>query len=205
MGQAASSSPDLAGRRALPTTRRRWIRLDLAMLASALVMLGTAATAYLAVDEPWVRLAITDTGDDVVAPLLVGDIALRGQGALVGTIAMALAIAVGAIGFLCLVHGFDRGSTMRWFANPVIAMTSAIGGLGIAVVSAVLWFVWADAAIGRARAVRMSADELKALLDEQPAPIVEIQQLAGLTRFGAAMLLALLAASAAWWAYRKRA
>jgi hypothetical protein len=68
-----------------------------------------------------------------------------------------------------------------------------------------VWFVWQDAAVGRAHAVRMSADELRALLDLQPKPLVEIQRLSGLLRFAGAMVVGLLSACTAWWVYRKRA
>jgi hypothetical protein len=81
---------------------------------------------------------------------------------------------------------------------------AALVGLLGAIMSAMVWFVWEDAAVEHARAVRLSSEELATILDHQPAPLVEIQRLAGLLRFGGAMVVVLLAASLAWWAYRKR-
>jgi hypothetical protein len=50
----------------------------------------------------------------------------------------------------------------------------------------------------------MTSQQLKALLDTQPEPLVEIERLDGLLRFGATMIGGLLASCTAWWAYRKR-
>ena len=149
-------------------------------------------------------LVITDTSNRL-DPVLVGELTLRAKAAVIGTIGQGLGAALVAFGALWLVYGFDRGSTMPWFTNPVIAIVTSVAGVGMTVLSAVVWFVWEDAAVGHSRAVGMSAGELRTLLDHQPAPLVEIQWLSGQMRFGGVMLLGVLAASAAWWAYRKRA
>ena len=194
---------DLGARRALPTDRRRSARPDLVLLLAGLAAAGAAVLAWKAIGDPWVKLVITDTSDRV-DPVLVGDLTLHGNAALVGTIGQGLAVVLGVYAIAWLVLGFDRGSTTPWFTNPAISILASIAGLMGVVLSAVVWFVWEDAAVEHARAVRMTAEELRALLDLQPAPLVEIQQLSGLMRFGGAMVIGLLSACAAWWSYRRR-
>lgn len=93
---------------------------------------------------------------------------------------------------------------MPWFANPATALAVAVAGIGMTVLSALVWFVWEDAAVRRSRAFGMTATEVREIVDRQPTPLVEIQRLSGQLRFGGMMVLALLAASAAWWSYRTR-
>jgi hypothetical protein len=190
--------------RALPGDRRGSGRPDLPLLVASVVAVAAAVMAWRAIGDPWVKLIITDTSDRL-DPQLVGEITLRGQAALVGTIGQALAAVIGVYGVLWFLYAFDRGSTIPWFANPSVAIVVAVIGLIGVVLSAMVWFVWQDAAVGRAHAVRMSADELRALLDLQPKPLVEIQRLSGLLRFAGAMVVGLLSACTAWWVYRKRA
>ncbi|MGZ8600413.1 MAG: hypothetical protein ACXWX6_09460 [Actinomycetota bacterium] len=199
-----SSQNVLATRRALPAEGRRSGRPDAALWLAALAVLGAAYFAWQSLGEPWVKLVITDTSERL-NPELVGDITLRGNAALIGAMGQGLAVVLGVLGLAWLVYGFDRGSTMPAIVNPAISIVAAIAGVFGAVLSATVWFVWEDAAIEHARGVRMTADELRALLDLQPAPLVEIERLAGMMRFGCAMLVGLLAACTAWWAYRKRA
>lgn len=193
----------LTDRRALPTERRSSARPDFALLAASVVAVAAAVMAWGAIADPWVKLVITDTSV-ALDPELVGEITLRGQAALVGIVGQGIAAVIGAYGVLWFLYAFDRGSTMPWFLSPSISILASVAGAGGTVLSAIVWFVWEDAAIERARAVRMTVDELRALLEMQPKPLVEIQQLGGLMRFGGAMVVALLAACTAWWAYRKR-
>lgn len=196
--------PEVVTRRALPTDRRRSGRPDLVLLLAAVASAAAGYLAWQTIGDHWVKLIITDTSDRL-DPIPVGEIMLRAETALLGTIGQGLSAALVAFGLLWLAYGFDRGSTMPWFTNPVAAIGVSVAGLLATVVSATVWFVWADAAVSRSRALRMSAEELRELLDHQPAPLVEIHRLSGQMRFGGLMILALLAASAAWWAYRKRA
>jgi hypothetical protein len=198
------ASPATLGElRALPSDRRNSGRPDLGLLLASVVAVGAAVLAWRAIAEPWVKLVITDTSD-ALEPELVGEIALRGQAALVGTIGQGLAAVIGVYGVIWFLYAFDRGSTMPWYVNPSISMVASIAGVLVVVLSAIVWFVWQDAAVGRAHAVRMSVEELRALLDLQPKPLVEIERLSGLFRFGSAMVVGLLASSTAWWAYRQR-
>jgi hypothetical protein len=174
------------------------------LLLAAVTTIVAAFLAWQAIDHQWVRLVITDTSDRL-DPQLVGDITLRGRAALVGVLGRGLVLVIGALGVAWLLHGFDKGSTMRWFVNPAFAIVAALVGLLGAIMSAMVWFVWEDAAVVRARAVKMSVDELNELLHLQPEPLVQIERLTGLVRFGGAMVIGLLAACAAWWCSHKRA
>jgi hypothetical protein len=189
--------------RALPNERRRAGRPDWVLLLVALFAIGAAVIAWNSIGQPWVKLTITDTSDRM-DPQLVGDITLRAQASMLGMIGRGLAVALGVYGLLWLVYGFDRGSTVPWFANPAGAILVTIAGLIGTVVSAMVWFVWEDVAVSRAKAVKMSVDELNELLHLQPEPLVQIERLTGLVRFGGAMVIGLLAACAAWWCARKR-
>jgi hypothetical protein len=111
---------------------------------------------------------------------------------------------LGVYGAIWFFFGFDRGSTIPWFVSPAVAILASIAGAIGVVLSAMVWFVWKDAAIPHAQVVRMSTEELTELLNRQPNPLVEIQRLSGLMRFGGAMAIGLLAACTAWWSYRKR-
>lgn len=203
-GRRAPSIPEIVTRRALPADRRRSGRPDLALLLAALAGAAAGLLAWRTIPEPWVRLIVTDTSDRL-DPVLVGEITLRAKAAVLGTIGQGLAVTLVAFAALWLVYGFDRGSTMPWFTNPVAAVVVSVAGIGMTVLSAVVWFVWEEAAVARSRMVKMGPDELRSVLDHQPAPLVEIQRLSAQLRFGGLMILGLLAACTAWWAYRKRA
>lgn len=196
--------PALAVRRALPSSRGRSIRPDLVLLLAAVTCAAAGLVAWRAIADPWVTLVITDTSNRL-DPVLVGEVTIRADASVIGAIGRGLGAALMAFGALWLVYGFDRRSTMPWFANPVSAIVVGITGVGATVLSAVVWFVWEEAAVGRSKALELSPSELRAILDHQPAPLVEIQRLSGQLRFGGIMLLGILAASAAWWSYRKRA
>jgi hypothetical protein len=166
------------------------------------VAAGAGYLAWKTIAEPWVELVITDTRD--LDPVLVGNIMLRGQLALVGTIGMVFAGVLGTLGVTWLFYGFDRGSNVPWFVNPVLAIIASMVAIGGAILSSTVWFVWKDAAIERSGAVGMSPEKLKELLDLQPPPFVEIQRQAGLLRFGGMMLVGFLAACAALWSCHRR-
>jgi len=193
---------DVGAMRALPRERRRSARPDLVLLLASLSAAVSAYLAWKSISQPWVELVITDTRD--LDPVLVGNVVLRGQLALVGTIGLALAGVLGALALTWLFYGFDRGSNVPWFVNPGFAIVATAIGIGGAVLSSTVWLVWKDAAIERARAVGLSPEKLKELLDLQPPPFVEIQRQAGLMRFGGMMLLGLLAACTALWSTRRR-
>lgn len=193
---------DVGAMRALPRERRQSARPDFVLLLASLTACAAAYLAWKSISEPWVELVITDTRD--LDPVLVGNIVLRGQLAMVGTIGVALAGVLGTLGLIWLFYGIDRGSNVPWFVNPALAIAATLVAIGGAVLSSTVWFVWKDAAIVRARAVGLAPEKLKELLDLQPPPFVEIQRQAGLTRFGGLMLLGFVAACTALWSTRRR-
>jgi hypothetical protein len=85
-----------------------------------------------------------------------------------------------------------------------VGLVAAVFGLAATVLSTVLWFVWEDAAVERARAVGKTPEKLQELLNHQPAPLVEIIRQPGLVRFGVMMGLGLIAACVAMAAANKR-
>lgn len=196
--------PEVVTRRALPSDRRRSGRPDAVLLLMSVVAAAAGVLAWRSMEEAWVQLTITDTSDRL-DPVLVGAVTLRGKGALIGAIGQGLSAVLVGSGLLWLVYSFDRGSTMPWFTSPITAIVAGAAGVGASVLSALVWFVWEEAAIGRSSALGLTGDQFREILDRQPPPLVEIQRLTGLMRFGGMMLLGTLVASAAWWAYRKRA
>lgn len=202
-GRPPASSPDRVALRALPTPKRPSERLDPVLLLSAIAAIAVAVFAWKAAATPWVTLILTDTADPA-SPELVGRLTLSGTAALVGTIEQGLAAALGVLGLLWLFYGWDRGATMPIFTSPGIGIVIAIAAVGGVLLSSELWFVWEDAAIEKARAIGMSVAELREFLDRQPAPLVKIERLDGLLRFGALLGGGFLASCTAWWAYRRR-
>jgi hypothetical protein len=163
-----------------------------------------AVLAWKAAATPWATLTLTDTADPA-NPEIVGRLTMPGTAALVGTIGQGLAAALGALGLLWLFYGWDRGATMPWFASPGVAIVITLAAVGGMLLTSELWFVWEDAVIEKARTVGMSVSELRAFLDQLPAPLVTIERLDGLLRFGTLMGGGFLASCLAWWAYRRRA
>lgn len=194
---------EVADLRALPVERRSAARPDFLLLLAALGAIVAAAVAWQAVAEPWVGLRITDTSDRA-DPVFIGDMVIRGRGAIVGTIGHVLAGVIGALGVMWFLFGLDRGWTMPWFASPGTGIVAAVGGLGMTVLSSTVWFVWESAAVERARAVGKTPEKLQELLDQQPAPLVEIVRQPGLVRFGVMMTVGLVAACIGVAAARKR-
>jgi hypothetical protein len=193
---------DVGAMRALPRERRQSARPDFVLLLASVAACAAAYLAWKSVPLPWVELVITDTRD--LDPVLVGNIVLRGELALVGTIGLALAGVLGTLGLTWLFYGIDRGSNVPWFVNPAIAIAATLVGIVGAILSSTVWFVWKDAAIERSRAVGLSPEKLKELLDLQPPPFVEIQRQAGLLRFSGLMLVGFLAACTAMWSTHRR-
>ncbi|HEX6331456.1 MAG TPA: hypothetical protein VF129_09260 [Actinomycetota bacterium] len=192
-----------AALRALPTERRRSARVDVALLLAALAGVGAAVLAWQAAHDPWVTLTITDTRDRL-DPELVGPLTVVGDASLIGLVGRVVAGVIGAYGLAWLYFGFDRGSTIPWFLSPAVPLLAAVAGMLAVVLSATVWLVWVDAAVPQARTIGLSTRELRALLDLQPAPLVEIERLDGLHRYGGSLLAGLAATITAWWSARKR-
>jgi len=193
---------DPATRRALPAARRAW-GPDPIMLLAGLIATSAGALAYVAIKELWVHLTVTRVATDA-DPALVATLSLRGRAAFVGTAGTGLAIALAVLGLVWLFYGIQRGWTIPGIVNPAIGLLVATAGVIATVLSAMVWFVWEDAMVLRAKAAGMSTEAMQRLLNLQPAPLVQIQRLSGLMTFGGMMVLGVLASCLGWYAYRRR-
>lgn len=174
------------------------------MLWAGMATVIAGILAYLAVKEPWVHLTITQAATEA-RDAVVLRVTLRGQAAFVGVAGTVLAITFGAFGLLWFFYGFQRGWSPPGILNPVFAILIALAGLGMTVLSSMVWFVWEDAMVGRADAAGLTAAEMRSLLDQRPAPSVQIERLPDLIGFGWMMALGLFAACVALKSYRRRA
>jgi len=199
-----STSPlsDPSAHRAIANSRRAF-GPDMWMLWAGMAATVAGILAFLAVKEPWAHLTITQPATDTVDALVV-EVTVRGHAAFVGTAGTVLALMLAASGLLWFFYGFQRGWSMPGILNPALAILVTVAGLGVALLSSMVWFVWQDAMIARAENVGLTTREMTQLLDQQPIPIVVIERLPGLIRFGGMMALGLFASCLGWWAYRRR-
>jgi hypothetical protein len=199
-----STLPDLAGRRALPTTKNRSNRPDPWLILAAIVVGYAAYAAWNTFELRWVQIALsrTDTEGNVSA---VGTATFRASEAMAGTLGHAMIVVLAASALLWLFFGLQRGWNMPWLASPAIALIASVLAIAGTVLSSALWFVWRDAMVGNATRFGISRDELNGILEDvDRSPVVAMQRLAGPGKFGALMALAAVASCAAWWCYRKR-
>ena len=197
-----SALAEVEAHRALPTDRRPH-GPDLWILLAGLAAIVAGVLAYLIVQDPWVHLTVSVPEGEFQEAIRV-EVVARGQVAFAGTAAKALGVGLAAFGLVWFVFGFNRRWTIPGIANPALAILVSSAGIGLTVVSSMIWFVWEDAMVLRAKTAGMSADAMTQLLDRQPAPLVEIERLSGLMTFGGMMILGLFASSLGWWAYRRR-
>ena len=189
-------------RRAMPETRRAW-GPDMWMLWAGMAATAAGVLGYLAVKEPWAHLTVTQPATDFVDRLVI-EVTVRGQTAFVGAAGSVLAIVLAAFGLLWFFYGFQRGWSMPGILNPAFAILVTFAGIAMTALSSMVWFVWEDAMILRSSAAGLTTREMTRLLDQQPAPLVEIERMPGLISFGGMMVLGLFAACLGWWAYRRR-
>jgi hypothetical protein len=197
-----SALAEVEAHRALPTSQRSR-GPDLWIMVAGLAAIVAGVLAYLAVRDPWVHLTVSVPETQFDEAVLV-EVVVRGQVAFAGTAAKALGGVLAAFGLVWFVFGLNRRWTIPGIANPALAILVSAAGVGLTVVASMVWFVWEDAMVLRARTAGMSAKAMAELLDRQPAPLVEIERLSGLMTFGGVMVLGLLASSLGWWAYRRR-
>jgi hypothetical protein len=169
---------------------------------------GMAATvagifAFLAVKEPWAHLTITQPATDTIDAVVV-EVTVRGHAAFVGTVGTVLSVMLAASGLMWFFYGFQRGWSIPGILNPALSILVTVAGLGVALLSSMVWFAWQDAMIARAENVGFTTREMTQLLDQQPIPIVVIERLPGLISFGGMMALGLFASCLGWWSYRRR-
>jgi hypothetical protein len=199
---ATSPFSNIETRRAMPETRRSW-GPDMWMLWAGMAATAAGVLAYLAVREPWAHLTITQAATDFVDGVVV-EVTVRGQTAFVGAAGSVLAIALAAFGVLWFFYGFQRGWSIPGILNPAFAILVTFAGIVMTALSSMVWFVWEDAMIQRSSAAGLTTREMTRLLDQQPAPLVEIERMSGLISFGGMMVLGLFAACLGWWAYHRR-
>jgi hypothetical protein len=197
-----SALAEVEAHRALPTGERS-LGPDLWILLAGLAAIVAGVLAYLIVQDPWVHLTVSVPEGEFQEAIRV-EVVARGQVAFAGTAAKALGGILAAFGLVWIVFGFNRRWTIPGIANPALAILVSVAGIGLTVVASMVWFVWEDAMVLRAKPAGMSAKAMAELLDRQPAPLVEIERLSGLMTFGGLMALGLLASSLGWWAYRRR-
>ena len=162
-------------------------------------MLVAGIVAYLSVRHPWVGIRITHVDENFQTDL-AARLRLRGSDGLAGRCGYVLAGAMAAWGGIWFWYAFDRGAGIPRIAAPGAAVLTTLAGVGLAVLCAMVWFVWTDAAIQHARAAGMTAATMQQLLNEEPLPLVDIRRLGGLFEFGGMMVLGQLASYLAFWA-----
>jgi hypothetical protein len=200
----AGPLPDLAGRRALPTTKKRSTRPDLFLMLAAIVVGYAAYASWNTFALEWVQISLsrTDTEGNVSA---VGNAAFRATDSMAGTLGQAMVVVLAASALLWLFFGLQRGWSMPWFASPVFAIVASVLAIVGSIVSSVLWFVWRDSMVENASRFGLDRTGLNAILEDvDRSPVVAVQRLGGPGKFMTMMAVALVASCAAWWCYRKR-
>ena len=175
----------------MPEVRRQF-GPDMWMLWAGMAAAAAGILAYLAINQPWAHLTITQPATDA-AEAVVTDVTVRAQSAFVGTAGTVLAIVLTVFIVLWFFYGFQRGWSIPGVLSPALAILVTLAGLGMTFLSSMVWFVWEDSMVLRAKTAGMTANEMRALLDHQPVPIVAIERLPGMISFGGMMALGLFA------------
>jgi hypothetical protein len=202
--RTASPLPDLAGRRALPTTKKRSNKPDPFLMLAAIVVGYAAYAAWQTFALKWVQISLsrTDTEGNVSA---VGKATFRATESMAGTLGQAMVVVLAASALLWFFFSLQRGWSMPWFSSPVIAIIASVLAIVGSTVSSVLWFVWRDTMVENATRFGIDRTTLNGILEDvDRSPVVAIQRLGGPGKFGTMMAVALVASCGAWWCYRKR-
>ena len=197
-----SALSEVSSHRAMPEVERQW-GPDMWMLWAGIAAAAAGILAFLALKEPWAHLTITAAATDATEAV-VTNVTVKASSAFVGKAASVIAIVLAAYGVLWFFYGFQRGWSIPGILSPAIAILVTLAGLGMTFLASMVWFVWEDSMVLRAKTAGLTVNEMRALLDRQPVPIVEIERLPGMVSFGGMMALGLFAACLAWWAYRRR-
>ena len=198
----ASALSQVSTHRAMPEVKRQW-GPDMWMLWGGMAAAAAGILAFLAMKEPWAHLTITAAATDTTEAL-VADVTVNASSAFVGKAGAVMAIVLAVYGVLWFFYGLQRGWSIPGLLSPAIAILVTVAGLGMTLFASMVWFVWQDSMVLRAKSAGLTATDMRAILEHQPVPIVEIERLPGMVSFGGMMALGLFAACLAWWAYRRR-
>ena len=185
----------------VPFALRR--RADRHLLVGGLLGLAAAVVTYTSLPLAWVTASIT-TVDDRLRTHVLAELTFRGSDAFAGKIGLGIAVALAVLGLVWFWYGLDRGATLPRLASPWYAALAAAVGSIVVAFAQFGFFFWDDAFVAHAREAGMTRKAMRTLLDAHPAPIVEVQQLSGVVRFGAGTALALVAGLVALWSQRRR-
>jgi hypothetical protein len=202
--RADGSAPAvLATRRPVEVPRSTPRRVDGVLMIAGVLALGGAVVGYSSLAMPWVHARLLSVEDRGPARL-VADLTFQGSGSLGGSVGLAVAVTLLALGLLWFWYALDRGVGLPTFAHPLIALLAAATGGVVLALSRIGYFFWDDAFVSRSRDAGLSREGMRRLLESRPAPVIEVDQLGGTYRFGLALALALIAATVAWWSQRRR-
>jgi len=176
--------------------------MDVALAVSGVIAVGGAIVAYSSLSMPWVRAQVVTMGDR--GAKVVADLTFQGADAMGGRVVLGVAAVLLVLGLLWFWYSLDLGATLPTVAHPLIALLAAAAAGVTLAFSRLGSLFWGDAFVARAREAGMTRDAMRQLLDARPAPLVEVGQLGGSYRFGIAAVLALAAATLAWWSQRRR-
>lgn len=169
------------------------------MVASVIVLIG-AVVAYSSASLPWIRARLS-THDGVP----VARLTFRGADTFAGPMALGVAVALLLLGLVWFWNALDGGAGVPRLAHPAMALLACVIGVTALAVMGLVWTLWDEAFVARARESGMTKAAMRALLGSRPAPTIAVERLSGAYRFGAAVLLALVAGTIAWWSQRRRA
>jgi hypothetical protein len=173
------------------------------LMVGGLLLVVAAAVLYTSLDVPWVDARLSAVADRA-EPRLVGSLTFHATDGFAGKVGLGLAIAFVVFGLVWFWYSLDRGVHLPTAFHPGLVLVGAVAAWIVGIFAALGYFFWDDAFVTHARAVGLSRSAMSDLLAERPAPIIDVQLLAGVTRFRMAATLALLAGVLGAWATRRR-
>src|SRR5262245_43584735 len=123
-----SALSEVATHRAMPEVKRQF-GPDMWMLWAGMAAAAAGILAYLAINQPWAHLTITQPATET-AEAVVTDVTVRAQSAFVGTAGTVLAIALTVFGVLWFFYGFQRGWSIPGILSPALAILVSRVGSG---------------------------------------------------------------------------
>ncbi|MGZ8513211.1 MAG: hypothetical protein ACXWWL_07210 [Candidatus Limnocylindria bacterium] len=186
--------------RSVPARSRQ---LDARLMAAGVLAIAAAVAAYSAPSLPWVAGRVFVLGQRSNARL-TAELTFRASDSLAAPFALGVAAGMALLGLLWFWYGMDRGTYLPAIAHPALAAVAGMVALGTLAASKLGSFFWQDAFLTHARDAGLTKEAMRTLLEGQPAPVIELEQLSGMVRFAAAAALALVAGLVAWWSQHRR-